>query len=91
MESDYVIDLERLNKLTTHHNDNPNNTNNFGTSFAYSTTRGVIKEYMKIYLDKDSRKPNLKLPEVIETLHYNGILVSKSDIRDGKIQSILND
>ena len=45
---------------------------------------------MEIYQGRYSRSSDgKKVDEVIETLHFNRILISKSDIRDGKIKEIL--
>lgn len=92
MESEYIIDFERLNELTSHENDNPSsNQGGFGSMYIHSTTRKVIKEYMEIYQGRyRSKTDEKKVEEVIETLHYNRILISKSDIRDGKLKEILD-
>ena len=91
MESDYIIDFKRLNELTSHENDNPSsNQGGFGAMYIHTTTRKLIKEYMEIYQGRYSRSSDgKKVDEVIETLHFNRILISKSDIRDGKVKEIL--
>mgnify|MGYP000844831189 CR=1 FL=1 len=91
MESDYIIDFERLNELTCHENDDPsNNQSGFGALYIHSISRKVIKEYMEIYQGRYNRSSDeKKVSEVIETLHFNRILISKSDIRDGKLKKIL--
>lgn len=54
--------------------------------------RKVIKDYLEIYMSRKSKRiDDEKVLEAIETLHYNGILISKSDIRDGKIKEILDE
>ena len=92
MISEYIIDFERLNQLTVHENDNPNATNAYGPNYCYSITRGIIKEYMKIYMDHlylrhDPKDEKFK--EVVEVLHWNKILISAADIRDQKINKLI--
>lgn len=91
---EYVIDFERLNQLTSHPNDNPNSNNAYSgnpTGYCHSITRKVIKQYLDIYLDTANRvRTEELLEEAINSLHYNKILISKSDIRDNKINNILN-
>jgi hypothetical protein len=93
MESDYIIDFERLNELTSHDNDAPSsNQGGFGALYIHSATRKLIKEYMEIYQGRYSKRSDeKKSQEVIETLLYNGILISKADIRDGKLKNILDE
>ena len=94
MESDYIIDFERLNELTSHDNDAPSsNQGGYGGAlYIHSTTRKLIKEYMEIYQGRYNRSSDeKKVDEVIETLHFNRILISKADIRDGKLKNILDE
>ena len=92
MESDYIIDFQRVNELTsTKYDTEPNENAPFG-KYVHHVSRKVIKDYLDIYNNRDLRKSdNKKVLEAIETLHYNGILISKSDIRDGKIKEILDE
>jgi hypothetical protein len=47
---------------------------------------------MEIYQGRYSKRSDeKKSQEVIETLLYNGILISKADIRDGKLKNILDE
>lgn len=92
MESDYIIDFERVNELTsTVYDSEPNGNAPFG-KYVYHVSRKVIKDYLEIYMSRKSKRiDDEKVLEAIETLHYNGILISKSDIRDGKIKEILDE
>ena len=47
-KQDFVIDFVRLNELTSHPNDNPNQTGPFASGYCFSITRKVIKHYMDI-------------------------------------------
>lgn len=95
--NDYIIDFDRVNKLTTHPNDNPASGNTFGTTFIYSTTRKIIKEYLEIYTSFNGiGKPSIRVTiddynRACEVLHFNKILVNKSDLRDKKIDNVLSD
>ena len=92
MESDYIIDFERVNELTsTVYDSEPSENVHFG-KYVYHVSRKIIKDYLEIYNSRESRRlDNKKVLEAIETLHYNGILISKSDIRDGKIKEVLDE
>jgi hypothetical protein len=93
MINDYIIDFERLNKLTVHENDNPNvASNTHGVpNYCYSITRGLIKEYIKIYMDHlgSRHEPDTKFQKAVEVLHWNKILISAADIRDHKIDELI--
>lgn len=77
----YIIDFERLNELTTI----------VDGDFApkgNTISRNILKEYMDVYLHKLNSKPEY-VEHVIKTLIYNGILIGPAEIRDKKIDSIL--
>ncbi len=96
MRSDYIIDFERVNQLTTSVYDDPDdNTNPFQKGkFAFSVSRKMIREYLDSFMSHSgsrmaSEVSNDKLEHIINTLEYNGILIHKSTIRDEKINNIL--
>jgi len=91
---EYVIDFDRINELCVHPNDDPKG--GISGIFVNSLNRQIIKEYLNIYTDSVTSHGNIRkkhsevtLIEVIETLHFNRILVSKADIRDCKINEVL--
>ena len=91
MKSDYIIDFERINELTTHPGDNRDKDSFMPTS-VYSISKQIIKDYIRIWSEQEFRSSNttdIKLQEVIDTLVYNKILIAKSTIRDKKINQIL--
>ena len=91
METDYIIDFDRINELTQHPNDK-GRTDDTYASITFNITKSILKSYMETYINRYSRHAdNTKLVEIIETLRYNKILISKSDIRDRKINNILDD
>lgn len=88
-KSDYIIDFERVNQLTTSIYDNPNDKSNplVEGKFAFSVSRKVIKEYLDKF--SSSSRDSEYLDHIINTLEYNGILIHKSTLRDNKIKQIL--
>jgi hypothetical protein len=95
-KSDYIIDFERVNELTTSIYDDPNDKSNpmLDGKFAFSISRKVIREYLDNFnsynpISTHSDLIKDKVKHVIETLEYNGILLHKSTIRDKKIDKIL--
>lgn len=92
MKSDYVIDFERVNQLTTSIYDDPNDKSSpFSNGrFAYSISRKIILNYLDQFQGISNREEiSDKIRHVIDTLEYNGILISKSTMRDKKIDKIL--
>lgn len=96
-----VIDFDRLNFLTTHVNDNPGS---YGGMYNYAQSRKIIKLYMDIYMDYNSPQkfqgfqgtqgsapPKDQYDLAVKTLRYNKILLDDSDIRDNKINKILDE
>lgn len=89
----YIIDFERVNQLTSHPNDNPNSTGAYTTgTFCYSISRKYIKDLIEFYLNKEDVRhltPNITWEEVVDILVFNKVLISKSDIRDRKINELI--
>ena len=96
--SDFVIDFERLNQLTSHQNDTTSSAS-FGQSFIYGISRKVLKEYMDIWttyngITDSPRKGRItegQYKKACETLRFNRILVTSSDLRDRIINQVLED
>ena len=88
-KNDYIIDFDRVNRLTTTIYDDPNDKSNpfVAGKFAFSVSRKVIKEYIDIF--HQSRNISSDIEHIVNTLEYNGILIHKSTIRDKKINDIL--
>jgi hypothetical protein len=90
--SDYIIDFERVNKLTTSIYDDPNDKSSpfSDGKFAFSVSRKIIREYLENFNSMSERNTNEdKMNHIINTLEYNGILIHKSTIRDQKIEELL--
>jgi hypothetical protein len=86
----YFIDFERINQLTTSTFDDPKGGFNNSGRFTYTISRKIIQNFLEIYLERDSRVANpQKVEEAINQLRFNKILVSKSDVRDNKLNEIL--
>lgn len=88
-KSDYIIDFERVNQLTTSIYDDPDDKSNpfIGGKFAFSLSRKLIKEYIERF--SLSTRDSEHLEHIVNTLEYNGILIHKSTLRDSKIKQIL--
>jgi hypothetical protein len=90
--SDYIIDFDRVNQLTTSIYDDPNDKSNpfSDGKFAFSVSRKIIREYLENFNSMSERNTNEdKMNHIINTLEYNGILIHKSTIRDQKIEELL--
>ena len=90
--SDYIIDFERVNKLTTSIYDDPNDKSNpfSDGKFAFSVSKKIIREYLDNFNSMSERNTNEdKMNHIINTLEYNGVLIHKSTIRDQKIEELL--
>ena len=89
-KSDYIIDFERVNQLTSSIYDDPNDKSNPFTEgrFAFSVSRKLIKEYLDRF-ERNSLSDD-KMEHTIKTLEYNKIIVHKSTIRDRKIDEVLD-
>lgn len=102
MQQDYIIDFERVNQLTAHPNDDPSKSSGFAAPFTYSISRKILKEYLEIYIgynpsesykigNRTRTVPIEQYNNIIETLKHNKILISSADIRNEKINSILDE
>jgi hypothetical protein len=90
--SDYVIDFERVNQLTTSIYDDPNDKSSpFSEGkFTFSVSRKLIREYLDVFNSMSERNTTEdKMNHIINTLEYNKILIHKSTIRDQKIDEVL--
>lgn len=95
MMGDFIIDFNRLNELTAHDNDSITNSDVYSPVFIYSLSRKVIKEYLEIFTSyngiTDRRLTTTdEYIKACDVLYYNKIIVNKADIRDGKINEVLN-
>jgi hypothetical protein len=91
-KNDYIIDFDRVNKLTTSIYDDPNDQSSpfVVGKFAFSVSRKIIKDYIEVFQSVSERnKASDKIEHIVNTLEYNGILIHKSTIRDKKINEIL--
>lgn len=89
--SNYILDLERLNELSTHPNDGKKETP-FESSVIYSLSRGFLKMALKKY-EAQFSKHYMSCEEdekIFKTLHYNKVILAPCEIRDEKITEILN-
>ena len=89
----YIIDFDRVNELTTHPNDGKDKSPYALTTSVYSITKNYMKRYLEIFEDRDRKKSKQysdeEVKEAIAILVYNRVLISQADIRDEKINKIL--
>ena len=89
---DYIIDFERVNELTSTKFDDPDDKSNpfSDGKYIFSVSRKIIKGYLDtIFQRNKGGVESDKLEHIINTLEYNGILISKAEIRDCKISKVL--
>lgn len=96
--SDYIVDYERVNELTSHANDDP--TSGIGGSYVMGA-RSTVKKYIKTFEEiviKNTIKENeieIKSPAIkhmINTLIYNKILIHvNSAKRENILEQLLGD
>ena len=103
MNKDLIIDFERLNQLTAHPNDNPNSNNSItGAVFTYNISRKILKDYMEIYVgynpsqsyrigNRQGKVTEEEYNNIVNTLKHNRILITSADIRDKKINIVLDE
>ena len=85
----YIIDFKRINELTSHPVDASKNENVYASNPVLSISKGIIKQYLDIYLNKTYSTDEMK-EIIIETLVYNKILITKTDIRESKLKKLID-
>lgn len=86
----YLIDLERINELTAPHPGD--NSNAYQPTAVFSVSKMLIKKWVEIWENRNSKtETDDKVKLAFENLRFNKILLSESDIRDKKLQFILDE
>jgi hypothetical protein len=96
--TDYIIDYERINELTSHKNDDPKG----GIAGAYVMgARSTVKKYLKTFEEQMVRGSNrekeieIKSPamkHMINTLIYNRVLIHiDAERRENALEQLLDD
>lgn len=86
----YLIDLERINELTAPHPGD--NSNAYQPTTVFSVSKMLIKKWVEIWENRNSKtETDDKVKLAFENLRFNKILLSESDIRDKKLQFILDE
>jgi hypothetical protein len=86
----YIIDLERINELSAPHpGDNPDA---YVPTSVHSISKMLIKKWIEIW---ESRSPRLetddRIKSAFENLRYNKILLTEADLRDRKLDTLLDE
>jgi len=84
----YIIDFERINELTLHPADGRDNSA-YGPTSIYSVTKNLVKRYKDRNRKKNRNYNDEEIQEAIDILIYNKILISPADIRNQKIDKVL--
>lgn len=85
----YVIDLERINQLTAPH---PGDSTEYVTTSVFSVSKSLIKKWVDIWENRTQRtESEEKVKLAFHNLRYNKILLTESDLRDMKLNSILDE
>jgi hypothetical protein len=86
----YLIDLERINELTAPHPGD--NSSAYQPTSVFSVSKMLIKKWVEIWENRNSKtETDDKVKLAFENLRFNKILLSESDIRDKKLQFILDE
>lgn len=89
----YLIDFERINELTAHPIDGKD-IGSYAPTSVYSITKNLVKRYMEVFEDRNRKRNRAysdeEVKEAIDILIYNKILISPAEIRDEKINKILD-
>lgn len=85
----YIIDFDRINELCAPHPADEKST--YGLTSVYSISKMFIKKYLTIFEHRNSKRKEFTDDEIQEadTLIYNRILLTRSELRDKKIDKVL--
>ena len=91
--SDYIIDFDRVNELTTIvYSERVKQSSAFSDgNIGYTLSRKMISEFLNKFTQSKSSTTDEEMNFIIETLVYNKILITKADIRDTKINKVLDE
>ena len=88
----YILDLERINQLTAPHPGD--NSNGYQPTVVFSVSKSLIKKWVEIWENTSSRhslENDDKVKSTFENLRFNKILLTEADIRDRKLDKILDE
>lgn len=91
--SDYIIDFDRVNELTTIvYSERVKQSSAFSDgNIGYTLSRKIISDFLNKFTQSKSSTTDEEMNFIIETLVYNKILITKADIRDTKINKVLDE
>lgn len=86
----YIIDLERVNELTAPHPGD--NSGEYQPTAVFSVSKTLIKKWIEIWENRTSRtESDDRVKSAFDSLRYNKILLTEADLRDRKLDTLLND
>lgn len=91
--SDYIIDFDRVNELTTIvYSERVKQSSVLSDgNIGYTLSRKMISDFLNKFTQSKSSTTDEEMNFIIETLVYNKILITKADIRDTKINKVLDE
>lgn len=91
--SNYIIDFDRVNELTTIvYSERVKQSSAFSDgNIGYTLSRKMISDFLNKFTQFKSTTTDEEMNFIIETLVYNKILITKADIRDTKIDKVINE
>lgn len=88
----FVIDFDRINELSSTKDDDPKE--GYIGTYHFAVSRKILKEYLETFTGQNTMSASKRdeiLPHVINTLIYNRVLIHQANLRDIKIEQILED
>jgi hypothetical protein len=86
----YVIDLERVNELTAPHPGD--NSNSYQPTAVFSVSKMLIKKWIEIWESRtDRNQSDDRVQSAFESLRYNKILLTEADLRDRKLDNLIDE
>lgn len=87
----YIIDLERINELSAPHpGDNPDA---YVPTSVHSISKMLIKKWIEIWESRRSKhtlETDDRVKSAFDNLRYNKILLTEADLRDRKLDTLLD-
>ena len=85
----YIIDLERINELSAPHPGD--DSNSYHPTAVFSVSKMLIKKWIEIWENRTTKsESDDRVKSAFNSLRYNKILLDESDLRDRKIDKLLD-
>ena len=85
----YILDLDRINELTAPH---PGDSNGYQPTAVFSVSKMLIKKWIEIWENRTPRtESDDRVLSAFDSLRYNKILLTEADLRDRKLNKLLDE